>query len=61
MAEGRIYRKGAFNTTRARTPQGGIISPVLANMYLDRLERKLNEQAAIKKTTVEGRKNRPCK
>lgn len=50
--------KGIFNNTEAGTPQGGIISPALANMCLDGLERKLNEHASIKKTTVEGRKNR---
>ncbi len=31
--------KGTFYPTRAGTPQGGIISPVLANMTLDGLER----------------------
>jgi RNA-directed DNA polymerase len=34
------------------TPQGGIISPVLANMTLDGLERRLRE--SYPKTTVKG-------
>ncbi len=33
--------KHAFHPTQAGTPQGGIISPVLANMALDGLERRL--------------------
>jgi RNA-directed DNA polymerase len=38
--------------TEAGTPQGGIISPVLANMTLDGLERRLRER--YPKTTVKG-------
>ncbi len=40
--------------TEAGTPQGGICSPVLANMTLDGLERVLDE--AIRPTTRKGRK-----
>jgi RNA-directed DNA polymerase len=35
--------KNAFNPTEAGTPQGGIISPVLANMALDGLEKEIIE------------------
>lgn len=41
MAESRIYGKGVFNHTESGTPQGGIISPLLANMALDGLEGEL--------------------
>ena len=33
--------KGVYHDTEAGTPQGGIISPVLANMVLDGLEAHL--------------------
>lgn len=36
--------QGTFHPTEEGTPQGGIISPVLANMALDGLERRLREQ-----------------
>ena len=36
--------KGAFYTTDAGTPQGGIISPTLANMCLDGLETAMSQK-----------------
>jgi len=42
--------------TEAGTPQGGIISPVLANLALDGLERSLQE--AFPKTTDKGRRQK---
>ena len=39
---------GSFHETGAGTPQGGIISPVLANMALDGLHQKLKELAVRK-------------
>lgn len=39
-----VIDKNVFNPTQVGTPQGGVISPVLANMTLDGLERMLAEQ-----------------
>lgn len=32
-----------YNTTYSGTPQGGIVSPILANIYLNELDQKFNE------------------
>jgi RNA-directed DNA polymerase len=51
--------KGAFFQTDDGTPQGGVISPVLANLALDGLEQRLREKYPIAgKGCAEGRKAR---
>ena len=45
---------GVLHPTEAGTPQGGICSPVLANMTLDGLEKRLQEP--FPKTTTRGKK-----
>lgn len=40
--------KGRWFPTMAGTPQGGIISPTLANMVLDGLERELEQQCGVR-------------
>src|SRR5712692_3030690 len=49
-----FMEKHVLYPTEAGTPQGGICSPVLANMTLDGLERALRE--AIRPTTRKGNK-----
>ncbi|MDF7680309.1 reverse transcriptase/maturase family protein [Enterobacteriaceae bacterium ESL0689] len=50
MAESWIHGKWSFFQTKAGTPQGGIISPVLANMCLDGLEKELIDHFGRKGT-----------
>lgn len=38
-----IFEDGAFNSTNEGTPQGGLISPILANMALDGLQMMLKK------------------
>jgi RNA-directed DNA polymerase len=54
LKSGFIEKKDFFATT-AGTPQGGIISPVLANLALDGLEHSIDKVCGIKRTN--GRKN----
>jgi len=42
--EAGYIEKQAFHPTEAGTPQGGIISPVLANLALDELEKELHKR-----------------
>ena len=50
--------KGKLFPTEAGTPQGGIISPTLANMTLDGLERMLEEHIGKKQTSRKARKHK---
>ncbi len=50
LKAGYVYQNELF-PTKAGTPQGGIISPVLANMTLDGLEARLAEKFPRAKTT----------
>lgn len=45
------FDKFVFHRTEVGTPQGGIISPVLANLVLDKLETELRNRFALKSTT----------
>lgn len=47
-----IMEKGKYKPTIAGTPQGGIISPVLANMALDGLEAILKNEKSLREKKV---------
>jgi len=49
-----FIEKHVWHPTEAGTPQGGIVSPVLANLTLDGLERRLRER--FPRTTLRGRR-----
>ena len=42
--ESGVMKDGKFTETKVGTPQGGVISPLLANIYLHHLDRRLEER-----------------
>lgn len=42
--EAGVMKDGKFTATTVGTPQGGVISPLLANIYLHHLDRRLEER-----------------
>jgi group II intron reverse transcriptase/maturase len=48
-----------YRPTLSGTPQGGIVSPLLANIYLDRLDKYVEQTLIPRSTRGEGRRQRP--
>jgi retron-type reverse transcriptase len=46
MLRARVMEDGAVTRSAAGTPQGGVISPVLCNVYLHRLDRQWAKRGA---------------
>jgi RNA-directed DNA polymerase len=44
MAQGRVWDGVEFKPTEAGTPQGGPLSPLLANLLLDDLDKELERR-----------------
>jgi len=45
-----------FNKTLSGVPQGGVVSPVLSNIYLDRLDKYVEQTLMLQSTRGEGRR-----
>jgi RNA-directed DNA polymerase len=59
LKAGFIYKRH-LNPTKAGTPQGGIISPILANMTLDGIEKLLLAEYPKKKKLNQGQFHQVC-
>ena len=51
LKAGFVYNRN-LNPTKAGTPQGGIISPILANMTLDRMENVISSEYHVSKSGI---------
>jgi len=55
---GILSRDGAFTDTRTGTPQGGILSPLLANIALSVLDEHISQAPGGPDSTSEDRRRR---
>ena len=52
--------KWKFHNSYSGTPQGGIVSPILANIYLDRLDKYMKEYAEIFDKGIRRKRYKPA-
>jgi group II intron reverse transcriptase/maturase len=60
LLEAGYLEEWKFHATLSGTPQGGVVSPLLANIYLDRLDKYVEQELIPEYTKGKGRERNPA-